>query len=284
MQDEPLFIQIFILQSSRIFLSQRLRFLTFSDSFQPQPLVQFSHRFLSKKTTTASLPNFISPIVIIGPDSFDEFRKLLFVLGFNVSKSNRSYHFPTDELSKTSTSLDDAIRNVEFLAEGRKPDDDFDRVDVVGDNDELGFFLFDEGYDFVDPGFETWGPDGGLVGLAGYASVGTFDETGLFLGFGFGGIFGSQFKQLSGSLFIQSLSKLMDRAGDLQTLLQNGFLPLELDVFGPPDESREIPFWLDGLSDSKVFGSLFKKRIGLLFHVATDWRGLLSLADHGGES
>jgi hypothetical protein len=61
-------------------------------------------------------------------------------------------------------------------------------------------------------------------------------------------------------------------------------LPLEFDVFWPSNESGQISFWLEVLTNSKVFASFFEKWvIGLLFgNSFADWSGgrSFSFSDH----
>lgn len=50
------------------------------------------------------------------------------------------------------------------------------------------------------------------------------------------------------SLAVQSLGKLVDCRGDLQTLVEDGALPLQADVTRPFDKARQITLWLNILA------------------------------------
>lgn len=49
-------------------------------------------------------------------------------------------------------------------------------------------------------------------------------------------------------LAVQCLGELVDRRGDLQTLVQDGALPLQADVAGPFHKACQITLWLDVLT------------------------------------
>jgi len=71
-------------------------------------------------------------------------------------------------LSKPGLALDDAVGNVHLAAEGREPDDDLDRVNIMGDADHGRLLLLDEGGDVVDAALH----EHGLLTLGGSAASG----------------------------------------------------------------------------------------------------------------
>lgn len=66
------------------------------------------------------------------------------------------------ELAESGLGLDESEGNVLLSAEGWEPDDGLNRVNVVSDEDELGFLFFNESGDFVETVFKLVG--GGLQG------------------------------------------------------------------------------------------------------------------------
>lgn len=50
------------------------------------------------------------------------------------------------------------------------------------------------------------------------------------------------------SLAVQSLGKLVDCRGDLQTLVEDGALPLQANVTRPLDKARQVALWLNVLA------------------------------------
>lgn len=55
-----------------------------------------------------------------------------------------------DDGSETGLVLDDDVRYTHLSAEGGDEDDEFDGVDIVGDDDELGCLCLDQGDDVVE--------------------------------------------------------------------------------------------------------------------------------------
>ena len=73
-------------------------------------------------------------------------------------------------------------------------------------------------------------------------------QTGLLLLLRLGAILVQQLKQLRSSVFIQRVRELGNGRWDLETLVQNHFLPLEADVFRPFDETGEVSLGPDVLA------------------------------------
>ncbi len=53
----------------------------------------------------------------------------------------------------------------------------------------------------------------------------------------------------------------MDSGGDLEAVEENTLLSLEKDVSWPSDESGQVTFMLDAVSDSEIAGTLFEKGV-----------------------
>ena len=70
-----------------------------------------------------------------------------------------------NQLSESSLALDEAVGDVHLLAESGKPDDQFNRFDVVGNSDNLGLSVLDEFGDVVESEFEVMGFNFGNIFL-----------------------------------------------------------------------------------------------------------------------
>jgi len=203
------------------------------------------------------------------------------VLVFDLAESNAGALFSADQLSESGFAFDDAVRDVHLSAQSWQVNDNFDWVDIVGDNDELSLFSLDEVDDLVDTAGEggwslAWG-----IWLSVSSGLGSGNESLFFLGLVFWGVLGGQFKQLSGGLLVKSLAELVDGRRDLQSGLENGSLSLKLDVFWPSDESGQVSFWLDISADSEVFSSFLEQWVGrglLLASEFFDWGGCHSFS------
>jgi len=56
----------------------------------------------------------------------------------------------SDERSESGLVLHDTIWNLHLSAKSREPNDQLNRIDIIGDDDELGLLLFDKGGNMVD--------------------------------------------------------------------------------------------------------------------------------------
>jgi len=63
------------------------------------------------------------------------------------------------------------------------------------------------------------------------------------------------------SILVECLGELVDGWGDLQSVQENALLSLELNVLGPLHESGQVALGWEIISNTKVSGSLFDKRV-----------------------
>jgi hypothetical protein len=192
-------------------------FLAHSHSLDPGSFVSFSLRFSAHDSTAPVLPDFLSSFIVVSPDGLDDLTQVLLVLVVDFGKANGGALFSSDELSESGFAFDNAVWDVHLSAQSWEVDDDFDWVDVVGDEHELGLLSLDEVDDFVDAGGEHvssgfWG-----VWLTVGSGLCSGDEAGFLFVFGLWSVLSSQFKHLSGVLFVQALIELVDSWGNLQS-------------------------------------------------------------------
>ncbi len=81
----------------------------------------------------------------VGFCSGHEGGELLVVLTSNVLESQDGSGLRVNEGSETGLALDNDIWDPHLAAKGRKEDNEFDRVNIISDNDEVGLLGFDEG-------------------------------------------------------------------------------------------------------------------------------------------
>lgn len=55
----------------------------------------------------------------------------------------------SDDGTETSLALDDGVRDTHLAAESGKEDDELNRVNIIGDDDEVGLLLLNEGNDVL---------------------------------------------------------------------------------------------------------------------------------------
>jgi hypothetical protein len=109
-------------------------------------------------------------------------------------------------------------RDTHLPAESGEEDDELDRVNIVGNDNELSLLALDKGNDVVE---SVLGVDG-LLGLLGGRLVsllglglGLGQETSLLLLGGLGLVLVEELEELRSSVLVQGVGELGDRGGDL---------------------------------------------------------------------
>lgn len=89
----------------------------------------------------------------VGLGGADESSELLLVLLADIGDSENGSHLVVNDSAKTGLVLDDHVGDAHLAAERGQVDNEFDRIDVVGDDDKVGLLRLDEGYDVVETEF-----------------------------------------------------------------------------------------------------------------------------------
>merc|ERR1712241_926586 len=221
-------------------------------------LLQFGDlggRLASKTSTSPVFPDLVTTLVEVSLDGLHEFVERAAVVGLDRSKSETSAGLPSSDTSKPSLVLDDAVGDSHLAAQGGQEQNELNGVDVVGDDDELSFLLLDEPGHVVDSLTDHGSALGGSILLSSGTSFSASNQPLLLSLAGLGAVLVHKLEQLGGGLPVQGLVELVDWRGDLEPRLEDSLLPLQADVFGPFDESGEIPLRLDCLADAEVSGS-----------------------------
>jgi len=106
--------------------------------------LELGDRLLS---TVSSSPVVAGRFVLLGVvdlDSRDQLGEFSLVLGLDLSESENRGSLATDDGTETGLTLDNGVRDTHLAAESGKEDDEFDRVDIVGDHDEVGLLVLDQ--------------------------------------------------------------------------------------------------------------------------------------------
>merc|ERR1712056_97988 len=125
-------------------LCDGVSFFVSGQSFDSESFVEFSLRFSAQDSTAPVFSDFVGSFVVVSFFGFDEFGEFLFVLVFNFGESNTGALFSANKLSESGFTFDDAVRNIHLSAQSWKIDNDFDWIGVVGDDNKVGLFAFDE--------------------------------------------------------------------------------------------------------------------------------------------
>jgi hypothetical protein len=89
--------------------------------------------------------------------SADDGGEVTLVFALDFLDSDDSGGLLVDYGTETGLALDDHIRDTHLAAESGDEDDEFDGIDIMGDDDESGFLGLDEGNDVVKAVFHEQG-------------------------------------------------------------------------------------------------------------------------------
>ena len=167
-----------------------------------------------------------------------------------------------DNCPQTSLALDDDVGDTHLAAESREEDNEFDGVDVVGDDDEGSLLGLDESDDVVQAILDEERLSGlDLLAISDGGSGGL--ETGLLLLKRLGAVLVEELEELSRGVLVESVGELGDGGGNLETLVKDNLLALELDVFGPLDEAGQVGLGLDVLACGMIRKKSWKMTTGV---------------------
>jgi len=199
----------------------------------------------------------------VGLGSRHEGGKLLVVLGADVLEGQDGSSLLMDDGAEASLGLDNHVGNTHLAAEGWEENDKLNGVDIVGNDDKVGFLGLDEGNAVVEPVLDEQRLLGVLVlGLLGLGSnLGGLTQAGFLLLLGLGAVLVQELEQLNSGILVEGVLELGDRRRDFETLVEDDLLALETDVFGPFDEPGEVGLGANVLADTKVARGGRKQRV-----------------------
>lgn len=154
---------------------------------------------LDTHDTTAPLLEELGVVVVLGLELLAELLEVDEVLALHLSEGDAGGGLEVDKLAEVGLATDEAEGNTLLSAESGQVDDDLNGVDVVGDDDELGLVLLNEGGHVVEAELKV----NRLVTLLGSALVGSTAlslvlESECLLLVLLWLVLGEQFKELSG--------------------------------------------------------------------------------------
>lgn len=209
-------------------------------------------------TATPVLTGLLVLVVEVGLDGLGQGGQVVFVLWADLRQGNGRGSLLVDQGTEGSLALDDAIRNAHLAAQGGQPHDQFDRIDVMRDDDQGGLLGFDQGSYVVQAVFDAKRLLGLLSLLSRSLGSSNLGQALLLLSLCFGDVLLQQGEELGAGVLVQCLGELVNGRGDLQTLLKNGTLALQADIDRPLDITRQVALRLDVVTDGKVTGTLLE--------------------------
>ncbi len=146
-----------------------------------------------------------------------------------------------DEGTQTSLVLYDQEGHLHLTAQRRKPQHQFDGVDVARYQDDGSLLLLDEGGNVLQPELELVRDVGGLSRLDPLDQRRrTFLPALLLGGHGLGTVLVAQLEDVRRLVLVDGLGELVDRGMDLQALAEDGALAQDPHVLGPTHEAAEV--------------------------------------------
>lgn len=103
-----------------------------------------------------------------------------------------------NEGTELSLARDNGVSNTHLVAEGGEPHNEFEGIDVVSNQDELGLLLLDKLGDVVETVTDEVGSTLLLDGLTFDFSLSLLSETSLLLSSSLGDILGEETEDISG--------------------------------------------------------------------------------------
>lgn len=149
----------------------------------------------------------------VGLGGTNEGGKLALVLALDILECQDCSGLLVDDRAETSLALDDHIGDAHLATESGEEDDEFDGVDIVGDDDERSLLGFDEGDNVVETVFDKKRllVLGCLLLLGG--GLGNGFETFLLLGLGLGAVPTRPIRTLGSCQDICVLVKKLEQLG-----------------------------------------------------------------------
>lgn len=261
-------------------LSKRCHLLGFFGSKCLGTLVELGLGLKTHNTATPLTEEFGVLVVLLSSQVSQQF-ELRGIFLANIGQTDDSSILLVNKSSETRLILDNHERDLHLTAKSGHPHDKFDGVNITGDQDKLGLLLLDKGGDVLESELDNIGDL--VVRFFASSSGGSNLLDSLLLGGRcLGAVFVEKSEDSHGLVLAQSLGELIDRRGDLKTLVQDSALALDADILGPSDETTEITsLGADGSSDSGGTGASGVERVGgldrlglvvLLILLSSFWR------------
>lgn len=165
-----------------------------------------------------------------------------------------------DNGTETSLALDDGKRHTHLTAESGKEDNELDRVDVVGNQNKRSLLVLDKANNVVETVLDVVGLLANVLLLLTLSDSGSLlVKTVLLLDLGLRAVLVEELEGLSSGVAVEGVLELSNGRGNLEAHAQDLLLALQLDILGPPHETRQVTLGLDVLANAEVAGALLDK-------------------------
>jgi hypothetical protein len=191
--------------------------------------------------------------------------ELTFVLLVDTSKAYNGSSLHVHKSTKTCLILDNHERNLHLTAQSRHPHDEFQRVNIVGNQDKRRLLVLDKSGNVLESVLDLERNLGSSLFSFSSSSGGLLDT--LLLGSrGFRAVLVKQSKDSHGFILAKGLGKLVNRRRDLEALVQDSSLTLNANITRPLYETTQITTsGANVTSNGKGTGSAGKQRVRSLY-------------------
>ena len=151
---------------------------------------------LAHATTTPLTAEFVITIKEVSLDGINNLGEISLGVLFDGGESQSSGSLLANNLTKTSLSLDDSVRDLHLAAKSGQPDDDLKRIDIVGNQNKGGLLLLNQSGDMLDTILDHVGLLGGFDLLALSSGLSGGQKTVLLLSLGLRSVLLQQLEEL----------------------------------------------------------------------------------------
>jgi len=231
---------------------------------------------VSQETTTpfSSQVNVFVELSLEGLNQVIEFSLILLS---DTSQSDNTGSLLANQFSESCLTSDEAERNFLLSAELRKPDNSFNGVNIVGNDDESSFFILNKTGDVVQAVLDSNRGLGISSGLVFSLELSSFQSSFSLLLLGFRLVLSEELQQSGSLISVNSVGELVECGRNLESLEEDSLLSLEKDVFGPTNKSGEVSGGLDITSDSEASGLFLEEGVSLCLGGLGGLSGLLEV-------
>lgn len=213
-------------------------------------------------STAPFLSHIFVAIRETGVAAFNDLCQLCLVFWADLSECDSCGGLDVNGLTQASRASYNAVRYIHLAAKRRKPNDELDGINVMGDHDQRSLLLFDKFSDMVDTKLKTDRPLCALDITTGFASLTDLGQTLSLLNRRLWLVLRHELEEGTGRGGIHGQAELVDCRRNLETHEKDLALTLKAHVLGPPHVTTERhTLGKNILSDPKVLGALLKQGV-----------------------
>ena len=226
------------INSDQLYLTHRSSLLGLLDGNGLGTLIKLGLGLQSHDSTTP-LTDELGVLVELLVGQILEDLELRLVLLVDLGEGNDGSGLLVDKCSETGLILNNEEGNLHLTAEGRKPENKFNGVNIACDEDEGSLLLLNEGGNVLQSELQLARNLGGCL-LSGSGGSGGVLDTLLLGGGSLRTVLVQQVEDTGGLVLSNGLGELVDGRRYLKTLVEDGTLTLDAHVLGPADETAEV--------------------------------------------